>query len=226
MNNPVIIPVIATGANKTYVRLGFCPDVVEVVNLTARVTSVWHRLLNNLGSMITLAVGTATLETDEGISLVEFDKPGIDMTAAPAVVTDPNKANGILIADDWGAGTGLTAADILIVKAYRQTTPMVYGKHDGGASKQYLEDSDVDFVELGVCGGQQWIAISVTGQEYSFVGEVQKPFGKTKYCRCTLVDAAGNAIGAAVPDVDDDDVFWLMPAENCQYPLSDLGLAS
>ena len=226
MDNVHIQPLMATGANKTYIYLGFCPDVVEVVNATERVTGLWHRLLGNLYSVIRIADGTGTLETDEGISLVQFKKPGVDLDSDPTVVTDPNLADGILIADDWGAGTGLTDGDLLWVKAYRASIPWVYAKHDGGDAEDDLEDSSVDFLEAGVSGGQQWIAINLTNKDCAYVGEVVKPFGESKYSRCTLVNASGTAIGATAADVDDDDEFLLMPKNCAQYPLSDIGLMS
>ena len=97
------------------------------------------------------------------------------------------------------------------------------GVHDGATnSNTYFQDNSVDFKDNGVCGGQQWLIYNRTNTNYAYVGEVQKPAGKSKYCRLTLTDAAGNATTAA--DIDTSDVVIVMPKQYAQYPMSDYGL--
>lgn len=222
----VIKPVLGTGTNNTYVYLGFCPDVVEIFNYTGLDIGYWHRLLGNDAAIVATPTETddsgwvPSAESGSGIKLVQFGEPGINLSSAPSVVTDPNDADGIMITSDFGS---ITAGDVMWVKAYRATQPVVKATHDGGDNATDLTDTSQDFAELGVCGGQQWLAINLSNAEYCYVGKVQKPFGYSKYCKCTLVDAAGNDLS---PDVDDDDVFWLMPKNDAQYPLSDIGIVS
>lgn len=231
MNNVHIQPIIGAGTNDIFVYLGFCPDVVEVVNYTGTQMGLWHRLLGNDAHLCMTATETddsawvPTAEADEGIKLVQMKGPGIDQSSDPSAVTSPNLADGIQITSDWagGIGGGITANDVMWVKAYRASVPWVYAKHDGGAV-YYLKDTDVDFMEAGVSGGQMWIAINYTQGEVSYIGEVQKPFGETKYNKCTLVDSNGTAISSDASA--DNDEFILMPKDDAQYPLSDIGFTS
>lgn len=228
----VIKPIIGSGKNDTFVYLGFCPDVVEVINYTGKIIGLWSRLLGNDAHLCLTPTesddngSVPTAEDDEGIKLVQMKGPGIDQSSDPSAVTDPNLADGIQLTGDWGdgVGNGISAGDLIWIKAYRATQPFVLATHDGGDASGYLQDKSVDFLEAGVSGGQMWIAINITNGDYAYVGEVQKPFGESKYNYCTLVDSNGDAIGATAADVDDDDEFILMPKNEAQYPLSDIGL--
>lgn len=226
---PVIKPVMATGTKDIFVYLGFCPDLVEIVDYTAKVTAKWHRVLGNDAALISTPDGTDGSEDvtaaadDKGIKLCRFNKPGVDLDSDPKEVTDPNEADGIIITSDLGSGdTSMSDGDILWVYAWAQQTPFVRAKHDGG-SKPYLKDSDIDFKEAGVSEGQLWVAINITQKKYAYVGEIQKPFGESKHNKVTLTDSGGNAITS---NMADDDVIWLMPKDEAQYPLSDVGAFS
>lgn len=225
---PVIKPVMATGTNDIYVYLGFCPDYVEVVNYSQKVKGEWHRALGNDASLTMVPEGTDDnelvpyAESGSGVKLCRFEKPGVDRSDAPEVVTDPNEADGIIITADFGNESGSTAmnsGDTLWIYGWRAATPFVRAVHDGG-SVVYLKDTDMDFMEQGVSGDQQWIAINKTQGSYAYVGDVQQPFGENRYNKVTLTDSGGNAITSTMSD---NDVFWLMPKDEAQYPLSDIG---
>jgi hypothetical protein len=226
----VIKPFMATGTNAVYIKLGFCPEFLEVVDATAKIMAQWHRALGANSMLISTPDETddsgdvTALTSDYGVYLVNFEgKDPTDLDSAPSVVTDPSKADGIKIMGDFGSGsTSMSDGDVCWVRAWRPSNAFVRAVHDGGAVT-YLKDSSQDFRELGVAGGQLWIAINITQTSYAYVGDVQKPFGADRYNKCTLTDAAGNDITS---NMSDDDVVWLIPAADIQYPLSDIGAFS
>lgn len=213
------IPVIAQGANAIYIKTGFCPDVVKVTEWATGLGVEWFRGQGNDTAITRVAAGDRTVQTAQGIQLVKMDGELPDLNAAPTVVEagDWANANGFMFTSDL---TGLTDHALLMVEAYALDTNFVRAVHDAGdAVNTYFQDSSLDFIEQGISGGQTYILLNITNQNYAHIGDVQKPFGKDKYCRLTLVDSGGAAMTAA--DIDDDDVCIIIQKNKAQYPLSD-----
>jgi len=97
------------------------------------------------------------------------------------------------------------------------------GVHDGTTSSNtYFEDTGVDFRELGVSGGQNWVIFNTTNNNYAYVKSLQKS-STGRYGRLnTSKDLLGTATSAA--DFDTGDVCLVMNKKYIQYPLSDYGL--
>lgn len=225
---PQIIHLLGQGTGAiTYFKFGFCPLKVKITGLVEEDIAEWFLpMLASPDAIETVdSTGERTLDGTDGIYLVQFDDGLGDHTGdggAPTVLEPAEwyKANGIKI-----TASCLPIADgnPYIVEAVRLQVPIIRTVHDGGdTTHTYWEDSSVDFREAGVSGGQSWILINETNDDYAYVKAVQKPSGENNYCRLTLAEnAAGDATAAA--DVDDDDVAFVIPAGWIQYPLSDLG---
>jgi len=216
-------PILAQGSNDIFVRIGFCPDVVRLTEWATGIEMSWYRLQGADTSATTDANGSITVQTTQGMKLVAFTEESTAMTGDLTAFTDVNpvedgeSANGVQLTSDL---TGLTDNALLTFEAWRMEVPVLRGVHDGTTSSNtYFEDSSVDFKKNGVCGGQQWIIHNTTNNNYCYVGEVQKPSGKTKACRLTSVLADGTATTAA--DFDTSDVVLVMPIRYSQYPLTD-----
>jgi len=227
---PVIKPVFCTGSNDHYIYLGFCPDYVEVKSAGSQIMGWWHRALGNDAMLISTPDGTDGSEdvtksqTDRGIKLADFGgKPATELSNDPAVVTDPNDADGIILTSNFGsASTGMSSGDVMWLMADVRSNGFVRAVHDGG-SVVYLQDTNIDFKEAGVSGDQQWIALNITQGNYAYVGDVQHPHGEWRANKVILTDSGGTAI---TTNQANSDVVWLMPKEEMQYPLSDIGLFS
>lgn len=222
-----IKPVRATGSN-IWVYLGFAPEYVEVYDFTNAIVARWHRFMGNDAGLNTAPdadnnnADITNQNSGNGISLVQMENPGIELSSNPSTVIDPTYGDGLLLPPDLGnTEASVSSGDLLYVIAYRATEPLVLATDDGGStSNNYLEDSSKDFVDLGVPGGQQWIGIDVTNGNYAYLGNPTVPAQKTKAYRIPLTDAAGNQISSGISSSGGD--WWLMPAKNAQYPLSDL----
>jgi len=210
-------------ANDLFVKTGFCPDIVRVVNLDTGLELLWNRALGCDNTHQYDATGDPTLATGQGVSLVKFtEMNAMDESSDPSTVESGqwNDANGIKIAADT---LMLSDDDLLQIECWTMDVPMVRAIHDAGdAVNTYIQDSSLDFRDAGVSTG--WIIYNKTNGDYAFVGEVQKPSGQSKHCRATLVDSNGDATTAA--DIDDDDVIYLFPKGYAGYPLSDIGAMS
>ncbi len=218
--------VIGQGSNDIFVRIGWCPDVVRITEWETGLGMEWYRLQGADIAITRVAAGDRTVQTAQGIKLVNFTADPMDMTADLTAFTDVNwnengkDANGVQLTSDL---TGLTDHGLLCFEAWRSSVPIIRAVHDGTTSSNtYFEDSSVDFRELGVSGGQLWLIYNFTNANYCYVGEVQKPSGKSKYCRLTSVLANGNATTAA--DFDTSDVVYVLPKSHAQYPLGDYGI--
>lgn len=214
--------VMTTGSNDTYVKIGFCPDVVRFTVLNADGKDfIWCRAMG-LGLISQDGDGTTTLDAD-GLALVKFEENSLDLTSTPSDVEvgEYYNANGIRID---GNGADLTDGDPCLIEAWRISTPCIYTVHDGTTdSDTYWEDASIDFEKAGVCGGQKWIFFNLENKNYAYVKEVQKPAGKENKCRLTLaLDSSGSATTAA--NSDTDDVGIVMLATDVQYPMSDVGI--
>lgn len=220
--------IIGQGSNDLFVRIGWCPDIVKFTEWETGLEFMWYRLQGKDTGISIVAAGDKTVETAKGIYLVNFTEDPMDMSADLTAFTDVNwnengkDANGIKFASDV---VGLTDHGLLHMEAWRMQVPIIRAVHDGTTSANtYFQDSSIDFKKLGVSGGQLWLLYNFTNQNYAYIGEIQKPSGQSKFCRVTLVTAAGIAMAAA--DSDTSDVAYLLPKKNAQYPLSDYGIMS
>ncbi len=225
MNETEIIFGQGTAADM-YFRLGYCPDYVRLVGLIEEDVIEWYPLMGSSNGIATVdADGIRTLGT-EGITLVKFDDPvgSLPGTGGTPTAVEPAefyKANGIKI-----DASCLPIADgnPFAVHVHRMSAPAIYAVHDGGDNEHlHMQDSSLDFAEMGVEGGQSWIMINETNDNYGYVKSVEKPVGQTKFCRLVLAEnAAGDATAAA--DLVDADVCFILPKHRVQSPLSGVGL--
>jgi len=225
---PPVIHLLGQGSGAiTYFRLGFCPVKVKIYGLVEEDINEWYLpMLASPDSIETIdSTGIRTLDGTDGVYLVQFNDgmgqaPGSG--GAPTVLEPAEwyKANGIKITADCAA---IADGNPYIVEAYRLTVPIIRAVHDGTTSSNtYFEDSSVDFKAAGVSGGQTWLIINETNDNYGYVKSVAKPTGQTRYCRLyTAENAAGDATAAA--DFDTADVCFILPVEWGQYPLSGIG---
>lgn len=208
-------------ANDCFVRIGWCPEVVRVTKISDGQDNMWCRLMGNDASLSRVAAGDRTANTDRGIKLVQFDKETANQSSDPTTINPEEwyKANGVQLTADIAF---LADDNIVLVEAWRSLGPRVIkAVHDGGdATNTYIQDASIDFSLAGVSEG--FVVYNLTNGNYAFVGDVQKPQGQKKYCRLTLVDAAGNATTAA--DIDDDDVLYVYPPKHFPYPYTDIGI--
>jgi hypothetical protein len=59
----------ATAAANTFTGIGFTPRKVTLINLTDRISDVWYEGMASASSLHTVANGTNTLETTNGIAV-------------------------------------------------------------------------------------------------------------------------------------------------------------
>jgi hypothetical protein len=213
---------VGTGA-AMYFALGFCPVKVRLTGTAAgNRTEWWITVPPNDGLETTDSTGARVLDASDGLALVKFSDPNDPENATITTLENAQwyEANGILIDD--GVLTNTDAVPF-ILEAWGVDIPIIRAVHDGGDNANtYFQDSSVDFEKAGVSGGQSWIIINVTNDNYAYVKAVQKPAGQTKYCRLTTAeDSSGTATAAA--DFDDDDVCIVIPRQYAQRPLSGLG---
>lgn len=224
MQGPLILFGQGTAA-VTYHRLGFCAAYVKVMGEAEEDINEWFLLMPAGDSIETVdTTGVRTLDTSDGITLVQFNDapgslPGSGGTPTSLENAEWYKANGIAISASCAA---IQDGIPYIVMAFPIQVPVIRAVHDGGdTSHTYCQDSSIDFKEAGVSGGQQFIVINETNDNYAYVKAVQKPAGQAKYCRLTTSDSAGTATSAA--DFDDDDVLFVLPKDWVQSPLSGIG---
>jgi len=213
---------VGTGA-LMYFALGFCPMKVRLTGTSAGNRSEWWLTTPpNDGLETTDSTGARVLDASDGFFLVHFSDPNDPENSTITTLENAEwyKANGIGIDD--GVLTNTNAVPF-VLEAWGMTFPVIRAVHDGGDNcNTYFQDSSVDFQEAGVSGGQSWIIINVTNDDYAYVKAVQKPAGQTKYCRLTVAeDSSGTATTAA--DFDDNDVCVVIPRQYAQQPLSGLG---
>lgn len=223
-NNYAIRRVVTMDANDAFVYLGFCPDKVRVTKVSDGQQLLWFRPMGNDACLSRVAAGDITVNSDNGIKLVKFVDTPLETSSDPSAV-DPmlaHQANGIQITGDVAL---LADNNLLIVEAWGMDDVYIKATHDGGDNcNTYFQDNSYDFLEMGVSGGQSFILLNITNGNYAYIGEVLRPAGKSKHCRLTLVDSAGNAMAAA--DCDNNDVAHIFPVSHAWYPLSDIGMMS
>ena len=208
-------------AADTYIRTGFCPDIVRITDFTTRIELVWSRLMGAIGVQ-RIADGTGTQDTD-AMSLVAFSDNPEDLTSAPSDIEGAYwyKANGFRIDS---AVASIPDASLCYVEAWGSSTPAVRLVHDGGSTHLFIQDSSVDLEEAGVVGNGDWIVFNTSNDNYAFVGAISKPSGQDKKCKALLYEDAGLATATAAATLVDDDILILMRHRDCQYPLSAVGL--
>lgn len=214
----MVVPAMDT--NDLFIKMGFCPDYVRVVSFDAGLELFWSRHQGNDNCVARVAAGDRTVTSGSGIKLVKFPvMKSNDMTTDPTEVEAGqwNEADGIQITAD----AALLADDkMLLVEAFGIDVPVIRAVMDGTTNNNtYFEDSSLDFRDAGVSTG--WIIYNQSNGNYCYVGEVQRPADKAKYCRLTSVTAAGAATTAA--DFDTNDVCFIYPPNALGYPLSDIG---
>ena len=226
--SPVILFGQGSGSD-VYFRLGFCASYIRFCALAdSEDVSEWCLLLGNADVMEQKDTdGVRSLDGSEGISLVAFTASLADYldgtASAPSDVEVAKwyEANGIRIDT---ATLGLADGIPFMIEAWPLGQSFIRAVHDGTTSSNtYFEDSSVDFEKAGVEGGGTWIMINENNDNYCYVKEVQRPSGKTRKCRLlSATDAGGTATTAA--DFDTDDVVFIIPLDQVQYPLSGIGL--
>jgi len=226
-------PVVLFGqgtASDIFFRLGFVAVMVIMRALAeAEAIAEWCLSLGNADCMEQTDAGARALDGSEGISLCKFDEPlsaYIGETAATPSDVEPGKfyeANGIRIDT---AAAALQDGIPFVLEVWPLQVNFIRAVHDGGDNKNtYFEDSSIDFKDAGVEGGQKWILINESNDEFAFVKSVEKPVGKSRHCRIVLAkNSAGDATASA--DTDNDDVAFLIPTDQVQYPLSGIGAMS
>jgi hypothetical protein len=226
MEGPIMLFGQGTAAI-TYFRFGFCPVKVKIVGLAEEDVAEWYLpMLASPDSIETVdSDGIRTLDGTDGMYLVQFNDPTCSQTGdggAPTVLEPGEwyKANGIKIT---AGSVPIADGNPYIVEAWPMNVPIVRCVHDAGdASHLYFQDSSMDFKDAGISGGQQFVVINETNDNYGYVKAVQKPAGQSRFCRCTLAENAGGDATAAA-DIDDDDVLIIIPKDWVQYPLSGIG---
>jgi hypothetical protein len=225
---PPILHLLGQGTGAiTYFKLGFCPIKIKISGLVEEDVAEWFLpMLASPDAIETVdSTGVRTLDGTDGIYLVQFDDGLGEHSGAggaPTVLEPAEwyKANGIKIT---ASCLPIANGNPYIVEAVRLQVPIIRTVHDGGdASHTYWEDSSVDFQEAGVSGGQSWVIINETNDDYAYVKSVAKPSGQTKHCRLNLAENA-SGLATAAADCDDDDVAFVIPAGWAQYPLSGVG---
>lgn len=221
---------IAQGSNDVFLRIGFCPDFVRIVEHATGLEIMWFRLKGLDQDVTRVAAGDRTVNTGQGVVLGHMAKIPYDMTADTdfTAFSDANwlennmEANAIKLTSDI---TGLTDHAMMFYEAWRMDYPAIRAVHDGGDNcNTYFQDASIDFEKLGVVSSPtnpQWLLYNVTNNNYAHIGAVQKVTDKANKCRVTLVTAAGVATSAA--DIDDGDIGILIPKMHAQYPLGDYG---
>jgi len=213
-----------------FVKIGWCPDVVKLINLYDGQEFYWNRCehghYQGAASSGGIEVGTTggrNLTLVKGVKLVKFVNSNIlDVSSDPADVDSTNwpDANGIKIS----ANVALLTTDKMVqIEAWRMDFIWLKAYHDGTTSSNtYFEDTSYDFIELGVCGNGQWLIYNQTNGNYAYVKDVLKGSGSNHSRIYTAIDAAGTATTAA--DFDTSDVCYLFPVAAASYPLSDVAL--
>jgi hypothetical protein len=221
---------IAQGSNDVFLRIGFCPDFIKIVEHATGLEILWFRLKGNDQSVTCVAAGDRTVSASTGITIGHMAKIPYDMTADTdfTAFTDANwledgkEANAVKISSDT---TGLTDHAVMFYEAHRMGFPAIRAVHDGGDNKNtYFQDASIDFEKLGVVSSPTdptWLLYNVSNNNYAHIGAVQKVTDKANKCRLTLVTAAGAAVAAA--DIDDGDIALILPIWAAQYPLGDYG---
>lgn len=208
-----------------FFRLGYVPDYVRVTGLIAEDVTEWHLLMGSGNGIWTQDSDGVRLLGTNGITLVKFDDPigslpGTGGTPEAVEVAEFYKANGIKI--DAGV-PAIADGNPFAVHVHRMSAPAIYAVHDAGDNVHlYMQDSSLDFAEMGVEGGQSWLLINETNDNYAYIKSVEKPAGQSKFCRLVLAEnAAGDATAAA--DLVDADVCFILPKHRVQSPLSGIG---
>lgn len=212
--------VMGTAAD-TYIRTGFCPDTIRIVDFTTRIELVWSRIMGAIGVQ-RVAAGTGAQDTD-AVSLVTFTDNPEDISSAPSDVEAAKwyNANGFRID---GAVASIPNASLCYVEAWASPIPAVRLVHDGGTTQLFIQDSSVDLEEAGVVGNGDWIVINTSNDDYAFVGALSKPSGQDKKCKALLYEDAALSTATASAAIADADVLVLMRHRDAQYPLSGIGL--
>jgi len=197
--------VMGTGVDIA-VRLGFCPDHVLVVQIGVGIETLWYRTMPADSELSRVAAGDRTYSTDKGIKPIMIEGVLGSEVVTELESADYFRCNGFQIEDDSPVNINATA---LHWYAWGSGPYPIRAVHDGGNTcNTYLEDSSLDFRDLGVTPG--FVIINATNDDRGVVASVEKPTDKSRYCRLNI---GGGVAGA---DIDDDDVCYVMPPEDEQ----------
>ena len=228
-----IVPM--TDGADLFIRIGFCPDVVKLLNLYDGQQVFWNRCEHGHyqgaaasgGIWVTVGGTRALVAATGNIALCEFTGGQadvawgqIDYPSDPAVIDGTNwiDANGIKITKQ----TILLASDQLLqIEAWRMNHIWLKLYHEGGASQVTARDDSYDFKELGVSGNGRWLLYNQSNGDYAYVKQVRKGNGKSKWSLIDLAtDAEGTPTSAAA--LATNDVCYVFPINAAPYPMSDI----
>lgn len=209
-----------TGA-AIYFRLGWCPSRVDIQGSAHEDASVWTiDLAAGYGVESIDTTGVTALTTATGITLVKFIDTSDDLPLVAPEDVEPGRyyeANGIKIGASAAANV---SGNPFTVQCYRMNVPIVRAVHDGGNTcHTYFQDSSMDFVEAGISGNGKFLLINETNNNMAYVGAITKPAGQANYCRIAIYEDAGLETATTAADFDDDDVIFIIPRADVQYPL-------
>jgi hypothetical protein len=216
---------IGSDGNDAFIWLGFCPEIVKIMEVDSGERLIWCRMNGNDACIeITAADGSVDVESGKGIKLVQFNEGYIadDATSDPSAVdpTEYYKANGIQITGDLDT---LEDDHLYLVEAWGMDMPIIKLTHDGGTTQTFVQDKSFDLKKCGVSSG--WVVYNQSNGDMAYVKEIQKPAGTNKYSKATLATSRGGDATTAAA-IADGDVLFLFPERYLQYPKSDIGMMS
>ena len=198
--------IIGTGVDIN-VRLGFRADAIMIFDVTNLNQLYWFRCLADEDGISDTALGALVAATSTGINLIQIDGAVGDETVT---VVEANSVKGMFANGFRLESDAIPNADaaLLHYMAFGGASKYIRGVHDGTTSSNYFEDSSLDFRELGVTAG--WVMVNLSNDNRCLVNEIQRPTGKTRYCRLTVPSTV------AAADFDTADVVFIMPPEEEQ----------
>jgi len=200
---PVRGLVQGTGADLD-IRLGFQAMFVRGYKVSDGIEVFWEKAMALENGMSRAAAGDRAAASSTGVYLIVISPNvvgGETVTVATTGDVALGNANGIRFESDAVCNIN---GSLMAWEAWPDDMNYIRAVHDGTTSAAYLEDSNIDFQKAGVKAGD--IIINSTNDDRTAVVAVQRPSGKTKFCRLTV--AAG-----LTPDFDTSDVCIIIKPE-------------